>query len=100
MTLVEVYPDNSVLLSLYMMRNSMTVTRYKTSREVAVEKTPDAILTSRQAARLLNVSITTLRRWTNKGMLRCYRIGPRGDRIFTKRDIERFMRSDSSVIKH
>ncbi len=44
-------------------------------------------LTPSQAAKLLNIHINTLRRWTNKGVLESYRVGPRGDRRFTRQDI-------------
>jgi len=78
----------------------MTVTRYNTSGGVVVEKLTDEIFTSRQAARFLNVHINTLRRLANSSILPCYRIGPRGDRRFKKRDIERFILSGSSKIHH
>jgi len=52
----------------------------------------DITLTPSQAAsRLLNIHINTLRRWTNKGMLESYRVGPRRDRRLTKRGIEHFI---------
>ena len=56
----------------------------------------DTTLTASQAAKLLNIHINTLRRWTNKGMLESYRVGPRGDRRFTQRDIERFILKGTS----
>ncbi len=49
----------------------------------------DTTLTASQAAKLLNIHINTLRRWANRGILECYRVGPRGDRRFRQRDIER-----------
>ena len=61
-----------------------------------MEKSTDTALTASQAAKLLNVHINTLRRWTNRGMLESYRVGPRGDRRFTQRDIERFILKGSS----
>jgi hypothetical protein len=30
-----------------------------------------------------------VRRWTNNGVLKAYRIGPRGDRRFKQKDIDR-----------
>ncbi len=56
----------------------------------------DTTLTPSQAAKLLNIHVNTLRRWTNKGILESYRVGPRGDRRFTNRDIERFILKGSS----
>ena len=51
----------------------------------------DALLTTTQAAELLNVHTNTVRRWSNKGVLKTYRIGPRGDRRFRRRDIDNFL---------
>ncbi len=45
------------------------------------------MLTANQVARLLNVHINTVRRWTNCGILRTYRIGSRGDRRFQLVDV-------------
>ena len=52
----------------------------------------DTMLTAGDVARLLNVHINTLRRWSNKGIIRMYRIGPRGDRRFRREDIASFLR--------
>ena len=46
-----------------------------------------SMLTVRQVARLLNIHINTVRRWSNKGILKAYRIGPRGDRRFRREDV-------------
>jgi excisionase family DNA binding protein len=53
-----------------------------------IEKT---MLTATQVAMVLNVHINTVRRWTDIGVLKSYRIGPRGDRRIKKGDIERFV---------
>jgi excisionase family DNA binding protein len=49
------------------------------------------MLTTSDVGRLLNVHINTVRRWTNKGILKVYRIGPRGDRRFRQEDITTFL---------
>jgi excisionase family DNA binding protein len=46
-----------------------------------------SMLTARQVAHLLNVHINTVRRWSNKGVLNAYRIGPRGDRRFKREEV-------------
>jgi excisionase family DNA binding protein len=51
----------------------------------------NGLLTARQVARLLNVHVNTVRRWNDRGILKAYRIGPRGDRRFNKTDIEMFL---------
>lgn len=50
-----------------------------------------AVLTSRQVARILNLHINTVRRWSNQGILPAHRIGPRGDRRFKREDIASFL---------
>lgn len=47
----------------------------------------DALLTIKQAARLLNVSEVSLRRWTDSGRLACLRIGARRERRFRRGDL-------------
>jgi len=49
------------------------------------------MLTARELARLLNVHINTVRRWDESGMLKAYRIGPRGDRRFSREDVTLFL---------
>ena len=51
----------------------------------------DPMLTTNEVARLLNVHINTVRRWSNQGILKAYRIGSRGDRRFRQEDIARFL---------
>ena len=50
------------------------------------------MLTAGDVARLLNVHINTLRRWSNKGIIKMYRIGPRGDRRFRREDVASFLK--------
>jgi len=49
------------------------------------------MLTIREVARLLHIHPNTLRRWSNRGRIRAYRITPRGDRRFKREDIARFL---------
>ena len=51
----------------------------------------DDMLTVSEVARLLHVHPNTLRRWSNNGRIRAYRITPRGDRRYRLRDIEGFL---------
>ena len=51
----------------------------------------ESLLTVRQAAQLLNMHSNTLRRWTERGILRAYRIGRRGDRRLRRADITRLI---------
>ena len=50
-------------------------------------------LTITEAAEFLHVSETSLRRWTNSGNLRCFRVGVRGERRFLVEDLMEFVAS-------
>ena len=56
----------------------------------------DPMLTTSEVARILNLHINTIRRWSNQGILKAYRIGSRGDRRFKREDIDEFFSSDGS----
>jgi excisionase family DNA binding protein len=49
------------------------------------------MLTVREVARLFHVHPNTLRRWSNDGRIKAYRITPRGDRRFKREEIARFL---------
>jgi excisionase family DNA binding protein len=51
----------------------------------------DELLDIKQAAELLNVSETSLRRWTNAGQLACLRVGRKRERRFRRSDLLAFM---------
>ncbi len=51
----------------------------------------DQFLTIAEAAELLKVSKTSLRRWSNDGRLRCYRVGHRGERRFRYSELLAFV---------
>ena len=55
------------------------------------DRRDSAMLTTSDVAGLLSVHISTVRRWTNKGILRAYRVGPRRDRRFQEEDIASFL---------
>ena len=52
-----------------------------------IEAPTNSMLTVREVSQLLHVHSNTLRRWSDQGVLRAYRIGPRGDRRFKPEDI-------------
>jgi excisionase family DNA binding protein len=49
------------------------------------------MLTTSEVAQILNVHINTVRRWSNHGVLKTYRIGSRRDRRFEQDDVVRFL---------
>ncbi len=56
------------------------------------------LLDIEQAARFLNVSETSLRRWTNSGRLACLRVGRRRERRFRMADLLAFMESQPAGV--
>ena len=46
------------------------------------------LLTTAQAAEVLNVHPNTVRNWADSALLPSYRIGPRRDRRFRREDVE------------
>jgi len=57
----------------------------------------DPMLTTSDVARLLSVHMNTVRRWSNQGILRAYRIGSRGDRRFRRGDIAGFLSRETKM---
>jgi excisionase family DNA binding protein len=53
----------------------------------------------REVAAFLSVDPGTLRRWTNRGVLRCYRIGLGRERRFLWADIEAYLRKNEDAGK-
>ncbi len=64
---------------------------------MAIDKNIDPMLTASDVARLLNVHMNTVRRWSNQGVLKAYRIGSRGDRRFRQEDIDYFLSQENKV---
>lgn len=55
------------------------------------------LLTTKDVADLLYIHINTVRRWSNQGLLKSYRIGPRKDRRFVYGDILNFRDNNGYV---
>ena len=50
------------------------------------------MLTAGEVASLLGVHVNTVRRWSNTGLLKVYRVGPRGDRRFRWQEVDAFLK--------
>lgn len=55
------------------------------------------MLTTSEVAQILNVHINTVRRWSNQGTLKSYRIGSRGDRRFRKDDVDALFNGNNEL---
>ena len=51
------------------------------------EKPISTRLTTGEVARIFNVHASTIRRWSQQGILKAYRTGSRGDRRFRREDV-------------
>ena len=49
------------------------------------------MLTVREVAKLLHIHVNTVRRWSDQGIIKSYRITNRGDRRFKREDIAFFL---------
>jgi excisionase family DNA binding protein len=58
---------------------------------------PNDLLDIHQAAAFLQVSLTSLRRWTDRGLLPCLRVGGRRERRFRRADLEAFMEREPAA---
>lgn len=57
----------------------------------------ERLLDTRAAAGFLNVSEMTIRRWTNSGKLKCYRVGGKRERRFYLSDLEAYLREPKNL---
>lgn len=71
-------------------------------KEIRASKKPKMesalMLTTGEVALMLGVHPTTVRRWSNQGILKAYYIGPRHDRRFNRRDIEMYLVNQSVTV--
>jgi excisionase family DNA binding protein len=66
---------------------------------MAYERQIRPMLTVREVAEMLHIHTNTVRRWSDQGVLRAYRITHRGDRRFRREDVALFLAdlNDTSV---
>ena len=57
-----------------------------------LKKAPMAPMTISSVATLLGVHPNTVRRWSNNGLIQCFRLGPRNDRRFDLQHVMEMIR--------
>ena len=60
-------------------------------KDMANDEQINDMLTVKEVARLFHIHPNTLRRWSNNGRMKAYRITRRGDRRFKREEIARFL---------
>ncbi len=66
---------------------------------MAINNQFGSMLTVREVSQLLHVHSNTLRRWSDQGIIKAYRIGPRGDRRFRAEDIAVLLLEENNGIQ-
>lgn len=61
-----------------------------------MKKKSGEMLTTSEVAEILNVHPNTVRRWCSQGLLKAYRLGPRGDRRFRSADLDSLLMVEKS----
>ena len=61
------------------------------SKDMAREGRISNLLITSEVAQMLHVHVNTVRRWSDEGLIKTYRLGTRGDRRFKQEDIARFL---------
>ena len=60
--------------------------------------TPSNMLTINEVAGLLHAHPSSVRRWVEQGLLKCYRFGVRGDRRFKAEHMDEVMEAGAQCI--
>jgi excisionase family DNA binding protein len=77
-----------------------TIAKEKMENDMATNITQlGGMLTVREVSQLLHVHSNTLRRWSDQGIIKAYRIGPRGDRRFRAEDIAVLLLEENKGIR-
>ncbi len=65
-------------------------------KQVTADTKLECMLSVRQVDDFLQVSICSVRRWSDNGTMKFYRVGSRGDRRYQQQDVLRFLDASSS----
>jgi hypothetical protein len=56
-----------------------------------LKSSPPTLLTVQDVAHILNIHVNTVRRWSDQGLFKPIRLGPRGDRRYKLQDITDYL---------
>jgi excisionase family DNA binding protein len=59
--------------------------------DITANEEMSPMLTIKQVATLLHVHVNTVRRWSDRGLIKSYQINHRGDRRFLQKDVTSFL---------
>ena len=58
------------------------------------------MLTIKEVAGLLHAHPSSVRRWAKEGLIKCYRVGTRGDRRFKSEHVDEFIQSGAESVSN
>ena len=58
-----------------------------------------SFLTTKQTSKLLNVHENTVRRWSDSGIIKAYRVGPADNRRFLKEEVLKLLRESNRGVQ-
>jgi excisionase family DNA binding protein len=61
-------------------------------KETGHDGNKNSLMTVAEVARILHVHPNTVRIWSNSGVLPGFRVGPRGDRRFRRKEVIAFLK--------
>ena len=61
------------------------------SNDMVIDDQMRFMLTPSEVGKLLHLHTNTVRRWTDSGLIKAYRINHRGDRRYKQEDINHFL---------
>jgi excisionase family DNA binding protein len=64
--------------------------------DITSDKETETMLTIKEVAALLHIHANTVRRWSDRGLIKSYQINSRGDRRFWQKDIAYFLNQMNS----
>lgn len=83
----KVFTDSMVYCPFYIMGGVFQRILLNKERDLSIiMETP--LLTIREVAHMFHVHVNTVRNWINRGLIKSYKIGMRGDLRFKKEEVE------------